>query len=80
MNTTGISRESRGKFLIFTFLSSLAKIAAASVAAEPKTMSHTPKGLVMLPRTQPTVRPGIAAGVNTARIVSASEKRNWIGP
>ena len=33
-----------------------------------------------LERTHPKVSPGMAAGVNTGRMVSASEKRNCTGP
>lgn len=76
LKITGISRESRGMPLNVTFLNALADIAASKVAAEPKRISHIPIGLERLPIMHPIVSPGIAAGVKTERIVSASESLN----
>ena len=63
------------------------KRAPANVASEPKTTSSMPSMpvpestmLATLAITQPSVRPGMAAGVKSARAHSASETRNWMGP
>ena len=80
LKITGIISERAGKPLNLTFLNARAVMAARSVASEPKTMSQIPKGLERFPIMQPTVSPGIAAGVKTERIVSASESRNWMLP
>lgn len=62
--------------LIFVLDIILIVIAESSVAMAPSTMSIIPKGLAMLLSTHPMVSPGIAAGVNAARTLSVSDKRN----
>ena len=55
-------------------------IAPSSVTMLPNTTSQAAQPVIRLATTQPTVRPGTAAAVNTGRIVSASERRTWIAP
>ena len=61
--------------------------APTSVAAEPNTTSSRPRApvpemtiLARLATMQPIVKPGTAAGVNTASTTRASEILNWTGP
>ena len=54
------------------------KKAPARVAKLPQMTSGSRAPPTVLPIRQPMKRPGIAAGVNTGRIVSASEMRTWI--
>ena len=54
-------------------------MAAIRVAAVPNNISIGLKD-AMFEIRQPIVSPGIAAGVNIGNTVSASEKRNCIGP
>ena len=62
------------------FLVSLVARAARTVANVPRRMSIGPYGLPILAMMQPIARPGIAAGVNTGRTVSASEILNCVAP
>ena len=80
LNITGISDESTGSFFICTFLSIRPVTAPRRVAAEPKSTSHMPIGLEILPMIQPIVSPGIAAGVRVESTVRASESLNCTGP
>lgn len=51
-----------------------------SDASVPKTTSHTAPPVSRFDIMQPSVTPGIAAGVSTPRMHSASEIRNCITP
>ena len=51
-------------------------MAPMSVAMVPKIISGSAQPVKILESRQPTVSPGMAAGVKKGRIVRASEKRN----
>lgn len=76
---TGGRGASTGTFLIRTLRTARVSSAAIREAAVPKTRSSG-YGLARLPIRQPMARPGTAAGVKIGRMVSASEKRNWMLP
>ena len=72
----GIAARKGAAALRLDFEINLIINAESKVAIVPKTISIGPKGLARLESKQPSVNPGIAAGVNSARIFSASEILN----
>ena len=58
---------------ILCFLRKYVPSAPIKVARLPKTISHKAQPVKTFARTQPTKRPGIAAGLNMGSIVKASE-------
>ena len=75
----GGSTQIYGVVLFNILDSSRIETADKSVATVPKSISNG-KGLVMLDKKQPMVRPGIAAGVRAARIFNASDILNCTSP
>lgn len=65
---------------LLLFLKDHVKMAPISVARLPKIMSGRIAPPSVFPMRHPTNNPGIAAGVNTGRIVSASAKRICTSP
>ena len=79
LTITGGKSAKSGRPLNLIFLKRRVNMAAISVASVPKTISSKLKEPIFAIK-QPTVRPGIAAGVKMGKMVSTSEKRNCIGP
>ena len=75
-NTVGGMAANKGIAQILSLPIRFIKIAESNVARVPRTISIIPKGLEIFDIRQPTVRPGIAAGVRVARMFNASERRN----
>ena len=61
---------------VFSLPMRFIRTAERSVANVPRTISTIPKGLDMFESRQPTVSPGMAAGVNAARMFNASDSLN----
>ena len=76
---TGGNIESRGIPLNLIFLKKKVSSAAITVAEVPKIISSGLNDAIFAIK-QPTATPGIAADVNTGKIVSTSETRNCTGP
>ena len=76
----GIIKEKAGKENSFISLKNLIKITEINVANVPSIISKKPKGLAKFAKKQPMLSPGIAAGVNKAKTIKASENLSWITP
>ncbi len=77
-DTAFISTGGSGAIIYF-FLNTYVSVAAISVDKEPTITSTIPTPPInRLLNKQPTNNPGIAAGVNTGKIVNASAKRTCI--
>ena len=76
LKSTGIRNDRNGKPFTVTLRNRYEQVAASAVAAAPTITSIGPRVLVRFERIQPMIRPGIATGVNTGIMVSASEMRN----
>ena len=76
----GIKGDKNGIPLNFISLTILVPIAPVKVAIVPHIQSIAPSGLAKLDKKQPNAKPGIAALVNTGKIVSISDILNCIPP
>ena len=80
LKSAGIRQVKTGREKSLALRSRYIVTAASRLATEPKIMSRGPSTAIdeRLASTQPRVRPGTAAGVNSAKTVRASLARNWI--